>query len=661
MSEVTVKIRPPYILFNCPPNQGHLADRVSSTCKYDKTYKAFKAPFGIEQLVRLKKEYPTAVIVEGQEYIDRLKIVAKNVEMGKIAFIPLDLDPNCPKFTRQHDFKLTPFNHQLVGLHFLDLFEGAPVFGDCGTGKTATTLWDIEIKIKEGKLKRSKVLIVAKLMTLFSGWHEDTEKFTNLNSLVLWQPPKSKTNYDKEAKIVLADHGPKPPGKAKHYEKIEIRFRDDPNEVAILKSAKMFREHKHIKMARKWKQVGDVKYGEETLTPVTTTNVRSENIRALIQSDEHDIHIINHEGLVLFADELAERGYDYIAVDESTVIKNSKSKTFEAALRVGYHSKYRRILTGTPSPLGPHDLWAQFYFLDFGVTLGPDYREFLAKHFNVIKLGSHERGTYSGEKILVRKDGEKGLQGTLEWVETRLQNRIFRCRLRDCIDLPEKFERVLDVYLEGDLRKHYEQMEEELRVELQDKEVEVTTDLAKILKLRQITSGFIINKEKSVISLAEKNPKLEVLKTFLEEIPDEKAVIFATYREEIRMLLELFGKKAVAIYGGASATDKLSAGKLFINDPNIQYVICQPQSAAYGVNGLTVARYLIFYSMENRADLRYQAIKRIERTGQTRNQYIISLMARDTIDEVIYRSNDKKDALQQKTIDFDIINRFKRR
>jgi hypothetical protein len=45
---------------------------VSISCKWDKRVNAFKAPFGIDQLVHLKREYPTAQVIEGQEYIDFL-------------------------------------------------------------------------------------------------------------------------------------------------------------------------------------------------------------------------------------------------------------------------------------------------------------------------------------------------------------------------------------------------------------------------------------------------------------------------------------------------------------------------------------------------------------------------------------------------------------
>ena len=643
--DISLKVRPPNILLYSSESLGELVYQLHA--KWDGRFRAYRLPFSPESLIAIKRVLPDILVSEGQEFIDEMKVRLKNIHHGRNSF-----DTHSVHIS---DTKLTPFEHQKKGLAYLDLFDGAALFADCGVGKTGMTLWDIELKYKKKQLKPSSVLVVGKLMTLHSGWHKDTEEFTHLTSEVLWEP--SKTKIEKGEKEHVTDHGPKPKGKSKVVNKTEYFHRDGSS--AILASARHFNPGKHVARQRSWKQVGDVKYGPEVLVTITRRNIRAENISRKISTHDASIHIINHEGLVRFEEELTNRSYDLIVIDESTAIKNPQSKMFRALLRISQNTRYRRVLSGTPSPQGPQDLWSQFYFLDLGLTLGPVYQEYIDRYFDVVTFGSGQ--TFAGTKINIRAHGKRGQIGTLEYVRQQLNKRVFRCKLRDCVDIPSISISTLDVFMTDKQTKHYESMKEEFIAEIADEQIEVTTDLAKMGKLRQITSGFIINKEKTVIRLSERNPKLDVLLSFLEEIdPQEKIVIFAVFRCEIEMLLETFGDQAVAIYGGVTDVKKIEAQARFINDPKTKYIICQPQSAAYGVNGLTVARYLIFYSIDYRADTNYQAIKRVERTGQKRSIVVRYLLAKNTIDTAIYKAIQTKTGVQQRTVDTSILEELRR-
>jgi len=644
MGKTTLKIRPPMILMECPLKEGYKAQQIGWGARYDKRYKAFKVPFCPETLIMIHRLFEDPVVVEGQAHIDELKQRTQNNSDGKKAM-------NLSSYPRpEGNFKLQPYAHQIDGLWYLKNFWGGAMFADCGTGKTAMTLWDIEQKYQTNEIRPSSALVVGKLMTLFSGWGSDTLKFTHLVSEVLWEPSRSED--EKEEIEIVCDHGPKPSGKGKKHNKTEYYFHS--GQPAILASASAFNPRKHVRKIREWREVDGTKYGLEKLTTARRINVRAANIAKKIDSNEAHIHIINHEGLILFEKELAARRYEYIAIDESTAIKNPNAKIVKALNNIAQHAKYRRILSGTPSPQGPQDLWSQFYFLDMGLTLGPDFKEFLNQHFDLVQIGKKEAGTFKGVKPCISPVHAKDTMG---WIRSRLKNRVYRCKLRDCIDLPPLTVNDLAVYLTDEQRRHYVNMRDAFCAEIDGDRIEVTVDLAKIMKLRQITGGFIINKEGDIKKVSKANPKMEALKDFVAQLPaGEKVVIFAVYRAEIDMLLKYFGEEAVAIYGGVSDIKKLNAQDQFINNPKVKYIICQPQSAAYGVNGLTIARYLIFYSIDYSADTNYQAIKRIERNGQDRAMFVYYLIAHDTIDEVIYRSIKKKESIQQKTMELNIIN-----
>lgn len=644
MGEVQVKVIPPYIYFRCPISLGHLSTQVSLFCSYNNKHSSFEVPFGISQLINLKKVYPQARIVEGQEHIDKLKIDMMKLKEAKERFDKIKVTKIDPlDFDISFSTDKKPRKHQLLGLKYLEYFEGAALFADCGTGKTGMTLWDIEHKYRRNLIKPSSVLVMGKLMTLHTGWYEDVVEFTPHRSCVLWLPD-SKNEYETVESIVVEDYGPKPEvkGKSKNYEKKEIYNQSDKR--VILKSSRDFKEGEHIYKIRKWRELEGHKYGQETLTTVRIVNIRSKNIGEKILSDTSDIHIINHEGSNLFHKELELRGYEYIAVDESTCIKNPESQIFQNLLNISKKSKYRRVLSGTPSPQGSQDLWSQFYFLDGGLTLGPSYDEFLHKNFKKITYEVESkianRRPKQLHKYVNRKDGDQGLPGTTKVMESLLHNRIFTVKLRDCIDLPEAKDKIVYSYLSGELETHYNQMKEALFIELENSIIEVSVALAKIGKLRQICSGFIIDKAGEVVSLTKNNPKMNILKSIIEEIgEEEKVVIFAVFRNEIEMLISYFGpKKCRAIYGGVSSESKIQAQRDFVSNKDITYLICQPGSAAYGVNKLTVARHMVFFSVDFRFDFDYQARKRIERDGQTQNIFFWYMLTKGKICEAIYKN-----------------------
>lgn len=643
VKEVTLKIEPPFIYLNCPFEDNYKTQQIGWNIRFDGRKKVFKVAFGPEPLISIKKTFPQATIVSGQEHIERLKEEVINYQTGKVSYSKVkNLDP-----ISERKYKLTPYKHQLQALRYMKFFNGAALFGDCGVGKTAITLWDIENHYKQKTIQKSSVLIVGKLMTLHSGWYEDTLKFTDLNPLVIWEPGKIK--QEKKSIYKEMDHGEKPPGKGKSFN--ETLYLHKSGSVAILSSARAYNPKKHIKILRNWKQVGELKYGKETWFEVTPRNIRNENMIKKIKSTDYDVHIINHESLVALKDVLSERNYELIVIDESTVIKNPKAKITNALYHIAFNTIYRRILSGTPSPQGPHDLWSQFYFLDRGLTFGPDYNNFLESYFDVIEMGSKTKGTFKGVKIQLSPT-----KNTLGYIHKQLKDRIFRCRLEDCVDLPPLTRSKLDVHLTPEQQRHYNTMSESFFSEINGVRVTVNIALAKIGKLRQITGGFLLAPDGKVLKVSERNPKLDVLLDFLSQIDStEKIVIFAVYRCEIELLLKTFSDQAVAIYGGTNSVKQIEAQEKFKKDPKIRFIICQPQSAAYGVNGLTVSRYLFFYSIDTRADCNYQAIKRIQRTGQQRTMFVYYLIARGTYDDIAYKAIYKKDKVQQDTINQEIL------
>jgi len=438
-----VRIRPPNVLFETANSAA-----ATQIAVFDGRFKAWRAPFEPKTLVELKRLFPDAEIIVGQNHIDDLK---SRIGSQSNARTKESAGYKGARFK----LPIPPKEHQWEGADYLELWDEGALLADCGVGKTFITLIDIVNKYRLGLISPSSVLVISKLMTLHTGWASDALKFTGLSSSVLWEP--SNVKLIKGEKVHVADHGPKQnslPSKVR----TQKEFFHKTGSPAIISGPRAFDPRIHVEKQREWRESGNVKYGKETLTEVHRRNIGADSIRAKIAEKNTDVHVINHEGLIRFRKELVERRYDYVVLDESTVIKNNQSKIFDAICHIAHTSKYRRILTGTPMPQGPQDIWAQFYFLDKGLTFGTDYNRWLDEHFSFVEIGSKAKGTFVGSKV-VPKRAKPGVEGTLEYMERTLRHRVFKRRLRDCADIPEVSIGILDVYLTPELRRHYDQME----------------------------------------------------------------------------------------------------------------------------------------------------------------------------------------------------------
>ena len=89
---------------------------------------------------------------------------------------------------------------------------------------------------------------------------------------------------------------------------------------------------------------------------------------------EADIYVIGRDNVVWLVEHLQKvhKGwpFDMIVIDELSSFKNPQAKRFRALRKAMPYVKRVVGLTGTPSPNGLMDLWAEVYLLDRGERLG---------------------------------------------------------------------------------------------------------------------------------------------------------------------------------------------------------------------------------------------------------------------------------------------------
>jgi SNF2 family DNA or RNA helicase len=394
---------------------------------------------------------------------------------------------------------------------------------------------------------------------------------------------------------------------------------------------------------------------------------RKEKLRKLLE-EEADIFLINHEGLPVLEEELVAKEFEKIVVDESTVLQGfhgelaRTGKIGKSLLRIAAKAEWRVIMSGTPASNGIEGLWGQFRFIDTdGFLLEPDFHDFRTTFMDQVYIGTKPAGeSLPGMEPKSPIEMKKWVQlkGSAEKVASIINPCVFRAELREHLkDMPPLTSIVRKIPMDKTQELHYWEMRKNLSTVVNDEFISVDQKVHALMKLRQITGGFLIDQEQREHPL-KVNPKMEALDALLtEEISQEKKVIiYAEYVYEIEEILKRYKDDGiVSVYGGNSGVVNLANVKAFINDPSIRLIVLHPRSAAHGITFVN-AHYMIFYSQSYSAENNYQCVKRIERGGQTNAMFVYYLVCKaqlakkTTIDEDIHVVVKEKLAAQSELI-----------
>lgn len=372
-----------------------------------------------------------------------------------------------------------------------------------------------------------------------------------------------------------------------------------------------------------------------------------------------------------------------LVIDEATRIKNPRAKRTKNLLALAKMAARRTILTGTLVTNSPFDLWSMYECLKEGFW-GVNYFVFQHRYGLFVR----DMNPYNGrvfQRVMNEKDysqlrsrlkkgesierisaytgiSEKNIQYVMDHPEfTGYKNladlreiiephTVFK-RKEDCLDLPPKvYERVY-VEFNKEQKRIYQELTSLLLSRYDDVELSVANKVSLTLRLMQICGGFFPSPElKRPKLIGEKNTKIEVLRHDLEEIGDERVIIWAHFVAEIEMITtvisEAFPHWRVESYYGK--TDKIKRRVLVqeFQRGDIKVLICNQQTASFGLN-LQRSNLQYFYSNTYSLEHRVQAEDRSHRAGQRWPVVYKDLIIKNTVEErVLTVLHNKKSLLE---------------
>lgn len=350
--------------------------------------------------------------------------------------------------------------------------------------------------------------------------------------------------------------------------------------------------------------------------------------------DTLQVAVVNYEATWRMDDALRRWEADMVILDESQRVKTHNSRQSKFAHKIGRVADYRLILTGTPVSQGPLDFFSQYKFLEPSI-FGGSYYAFRGRY---AVMGGFERRQvvgYQNVPELIRK----------------AHSIAFRVTKAEALDLPPFTDQVLYCDLEPKAAAVYRQLKKESAARLSDEKILTAANvLAKLLRLSQLTGGYLGDGEGGVEQIS--RSKMKLLDETLGDLLDagKKVVIFARFVPEIQAIRQLLEKTRVGyewIAGEVKMEARGGAVRRFQTDPDCRVFLAQIQTAGLGIT-LHAADTAIFYSLDYSYANLDQARGRIHRIGQKNMVTYIHLLAAGTVDEKVMGAlRDKKNVADE--------------
>lgn len=378
--------------------------------------------------------------------------------------------------------------------------------------------------------------------------------------------------------------------------------------------------------AEKWDHLKDLR-----VIPILGTE--KQRVKALYAPG--DVWVINRENLVWLVDYLRNNwNFDMVVLDESTSFKNSRSKRFMALKRVRPYIKRLVELTGTPSPNGMEDLYAQVYLLDGGARLGRTVTSFRETFMS-------QDHAYPGQQYRTYSL----LPGADAKIRAAISDICISMKAEDYLTLPEYVEDVVPVALDAAAKKAYTKLEREMLLQV-DTET-ITAGSAAVLngKLLQLCGGAVYSNDGTVATVH--SCKLDAFLELIEQLGSEHALVFYWFQHERDRLMDaLSGSgRRVRVYEGPEDERAWNAGE-------VDVLLAHPVSCGYGLNLQAGGHHAIWYTLPNWAlEIFQQANKRLHRQGQQYPVITHILTVQGGVDEDVLASlhgkEDTQEALMQ--------------
>lgn len=354
--------------------------------------------------------------------------------------------------------------------------------------------------------------------------------------------------------------------------------------------------------------------------------------KALIEAfEEYDVLITSYPLMRRDVGLYRKILFDTIFLDEAQFIKNAASLNAQSVKLL--RAEHRFALTGTPIENSLSELWSIF--------------DFIMPNF----LMAHSRFSTRYEKPIIGGDTE-----VLASLNTRIKPFIMRRMKKDVLrELPGKLEEKMVTPMTDEQKKVYLSYMSSIRSDLfgeisqngiEKSQIKI---LAALTRLRQICchpATFLEN-------YAGGSGKLDLLLQQLDNAiaNGHRTLVFSQFTGMLEIIRKELDQRAITYFyldGQTPPEERLEMAKRF-NGGEGEIFLISLKAGGTGLN-LIGADTVIHYDPWWNPAVEDQATDRAYRIGQTNNVYVLKLLTKGTIEEKIYKLQQKKKELSDSVI-----------
>lgn len=351
---------------------------------------------------------------------------------------------------------------------------------------------------------------------------------------------------------------------------------------------------------------------------------KSKRLKVAGEVYEHETRcwlLINYDALRATPG-LAFVDWDCVILDESTAIKNPKSKISQLCCTGFRTAKHRLALTGLPSPEGDMDLCQQFLFV-YGEFLGHrDYYEFRAARCMQVSMYNEWEPTPENHQLIKKE----------------IHQLAYVLRRQDAGVHTKKIREVRKVELSEDQRIMYDELEATFGVWLDrgEEEERLETEHAMVRQtwLARISGG--CDPEGAYLWPSKVKELLTLVKG---ELKGESIVVWFRFNSEIEACKAALDRAGIAnrVLVGEIDREEREARMAWFRQPasDTKVLLLQIALAKYGVD-VSVSDTAIYYSLSYSGEANAQSEDRIVHPMKDTPLLYVYLLGEETIDEDIY-------------------------
>ena len=340
-----------------------------------------------------------------------------------------------------------------------------------------------------------------------------------------------------------------------------------------------------------------------------------------------DIYVINRDNVAWLVNSQIGWPFDTVIIDESSSFKNPQARRFKALRKVRPRIRRLILLTGTPSPNGHMDLWAQMWLIDMGKRLGKNLTTFRTRYFKPGRANGHVVYDWHLRP------------GAADEISELMSDVTVSLKAEDWLEVPDLIETDIRIALSPQEMRTYKQFERDQIMSMDGRDIEALTAAALANKLLQYTGGAMYDTEHGWVPFHD--AKMRALEDIIETAGDEPVLVFYQFKHELARLQERFKPLQPVTFSGEP--DILRDW----NTGRIRLLLCQPASVQYGLNMQSGGHIIVWYTPTWNLEQYQQANARLHRQGQERPVLCYRLICEGTVDNRVVDAVAGKDSAQE--------------